>query len=121
MEKEDFIKYIVGNKNTEFVATDLLDNEIERLDKGDFLTPHNAFLRKLYANGRIKLGEAAKNYDIRDSFLYALALGFIQRADEPMPDKTCKEETKGANIIHNLEEKINIPYMRKTLEVKNET
>jgi hypothetical protein len=81
MEKEDFINYIVGNENSEFVATELLDKEVERLEKGDFLTPHNYFLRKLYTNGRIKLGEVAEKYQAQKSFFYALALGYIQRAD----------------------------------------
>jgi hypothetical protein len=113
MEKEDFINYIVGNENSEFVATELLDKEVERLEKGDFLTPHNYFLRKLYTNGRIKLGEVAEKYQAQKSFFYALALGYIQRADGPMPEKNSEEEQKGVRILHNLEEKIRIPYLRK--------
>ncbi len=113
MEKEKFIKYVVGDENSEFVATDLLDKEIERLKRGQFMTPYNFSLFKAYKNGRIKLGEVAEKRDSQRSFLYALALGFIQRADEPIPNENSVEEQKGAKILYDLEEKISIPYLRK--------
>jgi len=115
--KEEFINYVKGSGETEFIATKLLDDEIERLEKGRFITPHNAFFHKVYKNGRIKLGEASEKYASQKSFLYALALGYIQRAGRWAAVDDCAEEIKGANIIYNLEEKIDAPSMRRTLSV----